>query len=1112
MHLVRAHAVALLLPVLAACTAQHVDRSGTLAGLHDVRPDTAEVPVQQGLDRAVQSYRDFLKQAPDSAQAPEAMRRLADLKIEKEFGLRGDGKVVELPASPSGAQSTSGAAPPGTVPAEAAATPVRGQATALRAPKAAKIDPRAAARSNKELPRAALAPVSERELEQRAASQQGVPAAAAVAHLALPGGTDRDPARAGPLEAIQLYDELLAKYPHYAFRDQVLYQKAHAYDELGQPEQAMQVIEQLVRENPRSRFTDEVQFRRAERLFVLRKYREAETSYAAIADGGGGSEYYELALYKLGWTLYKQQLYQEGLNRYFALLDYKVKSGYNFDAKHSEAEQRRIEDTFQVVSLSFTNLGGLEVIGPYFASDGHRAYEDRVYGNLAEFHFAKLRYQDAATVYKSFVGLYPLHPASPQFSMRVIEIYEKGGFPHLVLAAKKDFAGTYGLQGEYWRQIAVEKSPEVLSYLKTNLNDLATYYHAQYQDPKQKEQRAANYAEATHWYREVLASFHGDPQAPQTNYQLADLMRENHDFSAAAQEYEATAYDYPPHSRSAEAGYAAIYAHREYLKVAGTDAQDAARRDTIKSSIKFAAAFPQHEQAAVVLAAAAEDAYEMKDLVLARDTARDFMEKFPLAIASVRRNAWLVVAHATFGLAEYPDAERAYGEVLAATAEGDASHAELVDNLAASIYKQGELANQAGDYRNAANHFLRIKQVAPTSKICAAAEYDAGAALLRVKDWTAAAQVLDDFRRSFPGHGLQKDATKQIAFAYQQAGQLGQSAGEYERVAQESPNAELRAEALQQAGDLYGQANNTQGALQAYLRYLEQFPKPVEPAVETRAKIAEIYKANGDQAQYRQQLEGIVHADAAAGSERTDRTRNVAARAALELSKPVYEQFASLKLVQPFDRSLQQKQRSMDAVIKTFAGLIAYQVGEVTAGATFYMAEIYANFGQTLRESERPADLGGDALKQYEQQLADAAHPLEAKAIAVHEKNLELVRRGILNTWTQMSLDRLGELKPDTYARAEISSGFVGSLERYVYSPPPRAVEPAPGNPMAPGTQPNASPASVPAAAPGGAQATAPSAAQSAADPSSAQATTSGRSGNASGPAVIAGVNHDTAR
>jgi outer membrane protein assembly factor BamD (BamD/ComL family) len=1044
--------MAVLLTVMAAC-AHQTDRSGTLATLHQVQPDTKEVPVDQGLDRAVQSYRDFLKQAPDSMLAPEAMRRLADLKIEKQFGIQGDGKLVDLPASPSGVPAPSiTPAATGATPTATLGSPGRDRAAVLRAPAVTKIDARTATRAHTEAPGSEPAAVSERDLEQRAASEAGIPTANAASPLALPGGMDADAGtRAGPFEAIQLYDQLLAKYPQYPFRDQVLYQKARAYDELGQTEEAMKVMEQLVSENPRSRFTDEVQFRRAERLFIQRKFRDAESAYAAIVDGGSGSEYYEPALYKLGWTLYKQQLYPEALHRYIALLDYKVKTGYDFAAKHTEAEQRRVEDTFQVISLSFSNIGGPDVIGSYFATNGHRAYEDRVYRYLAEFYLVKLRYQDAATVYKSFVALYPFHQTSPHFSMRVIEIYEKGGFPQLVLGAKKDFAATYGLQGEYWQHFDVNKSLEVLSYLKSNLKDLANYYHAQYQDPKQHEQQATNYAEATRWYREFLTSFHADPQAPQTNYQLADLMLENHDHAAAAHEYERTAYDYPAHAQSAAAGYAAIYAHREYLKVASADAKDTARRDTINSSIKFADRFPQHEQAPVVLAAAAQDAYEMKDLVLARDSSQHLIEQFPNAAPGVRRDAWLVVGHSTFGLAEYANAEQAYGHVLEATPAGDASHAGLIENLAASIYKQGEQANQTGDYRTAANHFVRVKQVAPTSKICAAAEYDAGAALLRLQDWTAAAQVLDEFRRSFPEHELVKDATKQIAYAEQQAGQLAQSASEYERVAKESPNPQLRAEALLQAGDLYGQANNAERALEAYSQYVEEFPKPVETAVVTRSKIAGIYKSNGDQGRYTHQLEEIVRADGAAGSERTDRTRNVAARAALELAKPIYEQFASLKLVQPFDRSLQEKQRSMDTTTKAFGALVDYQVGEVTAAATFYMAEIYTNFSQALGDSERPADLGAEAVKDYEQQLAAAAQPLQDKAIAVHEKNLELMRRGLNNAWTQKSLDRLAALKPDTYARAEISSGYLGSLERYVYQPPPRAVESV-GTPTAPAT------------------------------------------------------------
>src|SRR5215472_15842304 len=153
-------AVVFLLPLIAAC-AHQVDRAGTLATLHQVRPDTQEVPVDQGLDRAVQSYGDFLQQAPESALAPEAMRRLADLKIEKEFGIQGDGKLVELAASERGTQAKSVAPAPGAVQTEPVGSPGRNPAAALRAPGVTKIDARTATRSQPQAPGSAPAAVSE---------------------------------------------------------------------------------------------------------------------------------------------------------------------------------------------------------------------------------------------------------------------------------------------------------------------------------------------------------------------------------------------------------------------------------------------------------------------------------------------------------------------------------------------------------------------------------------------------------------------------------------------------------------------------------------------------------------------------------------------------------------------------------------------------------------------------------------------------------------------------------------------------------------------------------------------------------------------------------------
>src|SRR5205807_190558 len=279
----------------------------------------------------------------------------------------------------------------------------------------------------------------------------------------------------GPLEAITLYDRILTEYPNYEHRDKVLYQKARAYDELGRTEKAIETMEQLTRENPASEHYDEVQYRRGEYFFTRRRYRDAESAYSAVVNLRMASSYYELALYKLGWTFYKQDLYDEALDKYMALLDYKVSIGYDFDQRHAEEDERRVADTFRVISLSFSNIGGPEGVGKYYSTYGKRPYEARVYSNLGEHYLAELRYQDAAKTYQAFVALYPFHRDAPQFSMRVIETYTKGGFPKLVLESKREFASKYGLQGEYWKHFKPEDSPQVLAYVKTNLKALATH-------------------------------------------------------------------------------------------------------------------------------------------------------------------------------------------------------------------------------------------------------------------------------------------------------------------------------------------------------------------------------------------------------------------------------------------------------------------------------------------------------------------------------------------------------------------------------------------------------------------------------------------------------------
>jgi tetratricopeptide (TPR) repeat protein len=978
---------------LAACATS--EPQGTLAELQHVAADVEEVYLEDSLDRAAQSYRRYLEETSESARTPEAMRRLADLQIEQAYGVLGSGDIVEM-AAPEAAQQSAAVG-------------------ATRGP----VEPSE----------------SEQEFEQRATSREALLSSTTQFDVQLPDA-ESGAVPTGPREAIRTYQQILEKYPTYERNDKVLYQMSRAYDEIGQPDDAMVVMDRLVAEYPYSNYVDEVQFRRGEYFFVRRKFLNAEAAYGAIIGMGSTSSYYELALYKLGWTLYKQSLYEEALHNYMAMLDYRLSIGYDFNADYAEDDEHRVADTFRVISLSFSNIGGAEVVDEYFSANGHRSYADKIYGNLGEFYFGKLRYDDAASVYKSFIRLNPFHKVAPHFSMRIVEIYGEAGFPLLVVEAKKEFAMNYALDADFWNYFDVDEEHEVIGFLKTNLTDLAGHYHALYQNVDLIDDQPANFNESQRWYRQFLYSFPTDEQSSQVNYQLADLLLENKDFGEAAMEYERTAYEYDQHEQASAAGYAAVFAHRQDLEQATGARRLEIKKSTVMSSLRFANTFAEHEQAPIVLGAAADDLYEMKDFEVAIASAQKLIDRYPRTDNELLRSAWAVIAHSSIDLANYQNAEHAYMNLLALTPDEDESRAAVVDGLAAAIYKQGEQANLLQDYRAAAGHFLRIKDVAPTSDIRTAAEYDAAAALIKLQDWVSASGVLEDFRLTHPEHELHSEATKQLAFVYREDGQIARSAAEHERIAAEATDPVLSREALLTAGELYDEVNVVDDTIRVYEQYVSEYPRPLDIAMQTRTRLAEIFRAELDYAHYHEQLNEIVAADRDAGDERTDRSRYLAAKAALVLAEQSFEHFASLRLVQPFEQSLAQKQQRMDGAMEVFENLVAYEVAEVTAAATFYIAEIYMEFSTALMVSERPAGLSEAEKIDYELVIEEEAYPFEERAIDVHEENFELLAGGIYNPWVQKSLDELAVLMPGRYAKNEISGGFLRSIDTYAYRMP----------------------------------------------------------------------------
>jgi len=832
-----------------------------------------------------------------------------------------------------------------------------------------------------------------------------------------PGSTSR---------AAHLYSELLKRYPDHERNDTALYQLARAHEQSGEAEPAMQALTRYANQHSSEDKYDEAQFRRGEYLFVRRQFYEAEAAYQAVLDAGANSDFHQQALYKLGWARFKQNEYESALHAYIALLDEVLGAHESTELPNEleRADQERLNDTLRATSLSFSYLGDVNSIQGYFSKQGNKPYEPLLYARLASLHLSKERFSDAADTYRLFADTHTQHREAPLFQSRVIDVYKQAGFGARVLEEKQAFVERYQPDSNYWQQRDPEDSPDVLNQVQRHLRDIAEHYHAQ----AQQQKKPAAYAEAGRWYRLYLTAFPTSEQAPYMNFLYAELLTSAGSHGEAALQYEYTAYNYGAHEKAAESGYAALLAYRKHE----TTLEGRTRADWhlagITSALRFSSGFPDHKQALPVRTLAAQQLYALKDYEGASAAAFPVIDD-PRATDELKLSAWTVIAHARFDLNDYLKAEAAYQEVLARTPRSDKKRGSLQEKLAASIYKQGEQARDAGNLAGAADHFLRIAIIVPQSPINVTAQYDAAAAYITLKRWPDAIRILEHWRQANPKNKLQADVTRKLAVLYRENGQPVRAAGEFERIAGSEKDPALRREARLTTASLYQQAGQDDKAIEAYKRFISEFPQPVEPAMEAQHQLVLLYGKSGQTDKQRHWQTQLVKSDHAAGKQRSDRTRYLAAHASLALVAGQYSAYQKVALKEPLKKNLVLKKKYMQAAIKGYTEAAGYKVATVSTEATFRIGEIYKDFGTALMESERPRNLNGEELEQYEILLEEQAYPFEEKAIEVHETNAQRTADGLYDEWIRKSLAELATLMPVRYAKSEKGEDFVAVLQ-----------------------------------------------------------------------------------
>ena len=821
---------------------------------------------------------------------------------------------------------------------------------------------------------------------------------------------------------VELITTSLAEYPEAKGNDVLLYNLANAYDQLGDVDKSVAALSTIVKRYPKSKYFLESQFRVAEDHFSHGDYVAAEDLYTKVIVTKKNDRFIEKALLKRGWARFKLEYYHEAVDDFLETVEYN-----NFDEFQAlTATERDIfNEYFRAIGLSFSYMDDAIAIDRYFKNKPEFKHIFQVYNSTSEIYLRQNRYSDAANVLINFAKSQPDSHSVPESRLKIIDIWQRGGFSKKSYAAIEDFYLDYHVSHTYWdrKNSDLNIKKEIVHQLKKYTLLLAAHYHNTFQTTG--NQQAFNTAEK--WYLRYLKDYSQHSRKDNIHYLYAELLSEYNRHEKALYHYELSAYD----------GEIVLNKNAAYNTITLTSRLHLADQQRgnkgskwLNKHIKYVALYSQlypnepHTPRAVTHAAelAFKSALYSSVIELATSVPDD-------SNSTDTRNTRILLGHAYLAVKQYQSAENVYRTILSGATSSYRVRHEIKDKLAFSIYQQAVESKNSDDIENAIDHFRRIAKAVPSSETAPLGMNEAINLSIDNEMWDIAINIIRGFQTRFPRHELNKDMSKKLSLAYLNAGQNIAAAQEYEKMSKSDNDTAVKIAALWKAAELYESNNKIQLAINAYSDFSSRYPEPYAQYMEAMHKVATLHDEIKNPDKAKRWRHDILAADKKAGSEeKSDRTKFIVSNAALTLAKDEYEIYKQLELTLPLKASLAKKKSSMQQTVKLFGQASVYGVAETTTTATYHIADIYQTFSQALLTSERPQDLNEEQLEQYEILLEDQAFPFEEKAIEFFEANVSHIKDDLYDQWISQSLSQLKRLFPARYQREAKADAAINLL------------------------------------------------------------------------------------
>jgi TolA-binding protein len=655
------------------------------------------------------------------------------------------------------------------------------------------------------------------------------------------GSDEAPPEEARSFEkSIALYQQIITKFPDYRLIDSIYYLLGWCLNEQGEQEESRDTFKVLTEKFPRSKYVPEAWVRIGEYYFDFQA-PSIEVAQAKLRDAIGAYQHalafkdsplYDKALYKLGWSFYRLNDFDNAVDTFVRLIDYyddMKKAG-----KDTGGDLRAEALQYTAVSFADDNWGATHSLADFFRQRGPRSYEYELFRKLGDIEFDETHYKAARDAYREVIKRNPNAPDAPQTQERIVQCYAREQDRENAFRERGVLASTYGDKSAW--AVANRENGEALDaareLIERTLLLTAHYYHEQAEEyakaaanealpPDQRDQKRAlalqAYKSAADGYQNYLKQFPRSKDAYDIQYLFAETLYNSLQFKRSSDAFAIVRDSNADNKYLVNAAYYVVLSLQREIELEEQqgmlERREACTVDKCRDMKEFK---PQ----------------AIPDIRLKLVGAADlYLQKAPNAEDAALLS--YTAGQTYFRYFHFDEARDRYDDVIKRYPEKDVSvyafEDELIIAMLAKDWKQAE---------QIATKMLDLKQIQADPKkfeekrlVKYGARFEQANAMMEKKDWEGAARmymsVVTDTDSEAGQHGKWPNADKALfnaAQCYKAEYKFDSAMRTYEKLFTDYPKSDLAEQSLFFVAENAEKAFEFDKAITRYKQLVQQYP------------------------------------------------------------------------------------------------------------------------------------------------------------------------------------------------------------------------------------------------------------------------------------------------